>query len=450
MERDEAINLLRGGAEGVREWNRRREVGEQIPALSEANLSEANLIGANLFRTILDEANFSRADLRGANLSLAVLCQASLIDAYVGDANLSRADLTWADLRMAKLDGTNFSRANLYEANLMDAYLEGANLTSATLMRANVSGANLYGANLNGAKLGLANFNCSNLSAANLSAANLSAANLSQANLRQANLKDAILRYAYLRICNLGGADFSGAECLGTVFANVDLSDVKGLDSVKHAGPSTIGTDTLIHSRGLVPIEFLRGCGVAEYLIENQSALIGSMQPIQFYSCFISYSGKDEEFAKRLHSKLRDQGLRIWFALADIQGGKKVHEQINEAISLHDKLLLVLSPESMGSEWVKTEISRTRKAERRENRRKLFPIRLVGFEAIRDWECFDADVGKDSAVEIREYFIPDFSNWKDHDSFEASFARLLGDLKAAGNAEQGAHPRPAPSPETPH
>jgi len=54
----------------------------------------------------------------------------------------------------------------------------------------------------------------------------------------------------------------------------------------------------------------------------------------------------------------------------------------------------------------------------------------VNFETIRDWECFDADSGKDLGVEIREYFIPDFSNWKEHDAFEAAFARLLEDLKA--------------------
>jgi hypothetical protein len=147
---------------------------------------------------------------------------------------------------------------------------------------------------------------------------------------------------------------------------------------------------------------------------------------------------------------MRDHGLRVWFAPEDIQGGKKIHEQIDEAIRLHDKLLLVLSPESMRSEWVATEIRRTRNAERKENRRKLFPIRLVDFEAIRDWQCFDADAGKDSAVEIREYFIPDFSNWKDHDSFEAAFARLLKDLKAAESTGTGAVPPPATTPETPH
>jgi hypothetical protein len=53
----------------------------------------------------------------------------------------------------------------------------------------------------------------------------------------------------------------------------------------------------------------------------------------------------------------------------------------------------------------------------------------VDFETLRNWECFDADSGKDLAVELREYFIPDFSNWKEHDQFEDAFTRLLKDLK---------------------
>jgi hypothetical protein len=28
------------------------------------------------------------------------------------------------------------------------------------------------------------------------------------------------------------------------------------------------------------------------------------------------------------------------------------------------------------------------------------------------------------AVEVREYHIPDFSNWKNHDAFEAEFLKL--------------------------
>jgi TIR domain len=169
---------------------------------------------------------------------------------------------------------------------------------------------------------------------------------------------------------------------------------------------------------------------VPDSVIVYLTALIGVTEPILFYSCFISYSTKNQDFADRLYGKMRDKGLRVWFAPEDIQGGKKLHEQIDEAIRVYDKLLLVLSPESMNSEWVRTEIRKARKAEVKEQRRKLFPIRLVDFETIRDWECFDADSGKDLGVEIREYFIPDFSNWKDRDAFEAAFARLLKDLKA--------------------
>ena len=127
------------------------------------------------------------------------------------------------------------------------------------------------------------------------------------------------------------------------------------------------------------------------------------------------------------------KGVRCWFAPHDIQGGRKLHEQIDEAIRLHDKLLLILSGDSMESEWVKTEIAKARKREVKDGKRVLFPVRLVPFDVLRDWECFDADSGKDSAREIREYFIPDFSNWKEHDSYQTAFQRLVKDLKAGAS-----------------
>jgi hypothetical protein len=160
-------------------------------------------------------------------------------------------------------------------------------------------------------------------------------------------------------------------------------------------------------------------------------SLVG--KPIDFYSLFISYSTHDQSFAERLHADLQAKGVRCWFAPHDIQGGRKLHEQIDEAIRIYDKLLLILSDSSMSSEWVSTEISKARKRERREGKRMLFPISIVPFDKIRDWECFDADAGKDSAREIREYFIPDFSQWKDHDSYSMAFDRLLRDLKTTAS-----------------
>ena len=130
---------------------------------------------------------------------------------------------------------------------------------------------------------------------------------------------------------------------------------------------------------------------------------------------------------------MQAKGVRCWFAPHDIQGGRKVHEQIDEAIRLHDRLLLILSEHSMSSNWVKTEIANAREREKREGKQLLFPITLVPFEEIKKWKLFDADIGIDSAREIREYFIPDLSNWKEHDSYQTAFQRLVKDLKAGAS-----------------
>ena len=82
-----------------------------------------------------------------------------------------------------------------------------------------------------------------------------------------------------------------------------------------------------------------------------------------------------------------------------------------------------------------TELHNAREAERKSGKRKLIPVRLTDFATLRDWECFDADSGKDLAVELRQYFIPDFSHCKEHDQFEAAFARLLKDLRAEERAK---------------
>ncbi|MGA2218235.1 MAG: toll/interleukin-1 receptor domain-containing protein [Terracidiphilus sp.] len=270
-----------------------------------------------------------------------------------------------------------------------------------------------------------------------LAETNLSGANLSHAFLLGADLSGADLSRTNLFAANLIGANLYGAQLDRTIlslagigstsFANVDLSEVIGLETVSHVGPSSIGIDTIYKSKGKIPHAFLRGAGVPDVFIAYMESL--NFTSIEFYSLFISYSTKDQDFADRLYADLQAKGVRCWFAPQDVQGGKKLHEQIDEAIQVHDKLLLILSPDSMKSEWVKTEIAKARKREIEEGRRVLFPIRLCRFETLRDWECFDAYAGRDSAREIREYFIPDFSNWKDHDAYKQAFDRLLHDLQ---------------------
>ena len=351
-----------------------------------------------------------KPNLSGANLQKAYH---KLTD--FSGANLAGADLSRANLSHAKLHGADLVDADLVEARLWDAKFRGA------LLR----GANLHGTNLTGADLTVADLTAADLTVANLNGAELTGANLGGADLRLANLFGANLRGANLENCQV--------DC--TTFANCDLREAKGLHLIKHIGPCTVGIDTIYRSKGKIPERFLRGCGVPENMITQMHSLAGAEDGIQFYSCFISYSSKDEDFARHLHGRMRDAHLRVWFAPEDMPGGKKLHEVIDEAIHSYDKLLVVLSEASLESPWVITELGKARNAERQSGKRKLFPVRLVDFETLRSWTCFDADSGKDLAVEVREYFIPDFSKWRDHDKFEAAFARLLKDLRADERAK---------------
>jgi hypothetical protein len=376
MANEEHLAILKQGVKVWNEW-RRRNLGAR-PDLSVADFSQVDLHEANLVQADISFANLHAADLLEANLR---------------EADLSFVDLTWANLSFAKL-----SRVDLSDARL------------------------------SGAALGWTDLRWADLSRADLSRADLSKADLSYANLTRATLNKADLRNTNFYRTDLNKTKFSWAEMAYTVIGDVDLSTVKGLKSVRHDGPSLIGIDTIYRSQGKIPEAFLRGAGVPDSFITYMHSLTG--EAIQYHTCFISYSTKDQDFATRLHADLQAKGVRCWFAPEDIAGGKKLHEQIDQAIRLYDKLLVVLSEHSMASEWVKTEIYHARQQEVEEKRRKLFPISLVDFDTIRQWKAFDVDIGKDMAREVREYFVPDFSQWKEHDVYQNAFDRLLRDLKA--------------------
>ena len=403
-------------AKGVKAWNAWRRSRPKIdPDLSGANLGGPDLQGVNLRNADLERVRATSADLEKADLS-----DANLMGASLDDARFRSADLRRPNFRKASISNGDFRTANLCGANFDEAYLSGANLQYLRFPE----GAIFSGADLSGADLSETSLSGADLGRASLQLANLTDSYLGNATLVNANLEGANFTGAFL-----AGTDLTGALVRDTIFADNDLSATIGLGDVQHTGPSFIGIAAIYHSGGAIPESFLRGAGIPDDFITYMKSLKDTA--VQFYSCFISYSTKDQDFADRLYADLQNKGVRCWFAPHDVQGGKKLHEQIDEAIRLHDKLLLILSPHSMESEWVKTEIAKARKRELRDQRRILFPIRLAPFETLRDWECFDADTGKDSAREIREYFIPDFSNWKNHDSYQEAFQRLIGDLKAS-------------------
>jgi hypothetical protein len=303
-----------------------------------------------------------------------------------------RADLTWADL-------------------------SGVNLRGATLFEADLSGAKLIKADL-----GWVDLTSAILNSANLSAADLAWADLSRANLRWANLSGAHLGWANLLGANLFEADLHNARAKLTIFADLDLRVVKGLETIKHELPSTIGIDTIYRSKGKIPEAFLRGCGVPDNFITYMRSLTG--KAFEYYSCFISYSSNDDDFAQRLHNDLQGKGVRCWFAPEDMKIGDKIRPTIDQAIRLRDKLLLILSEQSISSTWVEKEVETAFEEEAKRKQTVLFPVRLDAAVMETD-QAWAADIR-------RTRHIGDFCQWKDHDSYQQAFDRLLRDLKTEG------------------
>ncbi len=176
------------------------------------------------------------------------------------------------------------------------------------------------------------------LRGADLRGVDLTVANLIGAALSRASLLDADLGEANLTNADLAGANLTGAILMETLFVNLDLTQTLGLNSCTHLGPSVLDHRTLTQS-GHLPLAFLRGCGLPEQLITYLPSLLS--QAIQFYSCFISYTHTDKAFARRLHDMLQGRGIRCWLDEKQLLPGDDIYEEVDRAIRLWDKVLLV-------------------------------------------------------------------------------------------------------------
>ncbi len=72
---------------------------------------------------------------------------------------------------------------------------------------------------------------------------------------------------------------------------------------------------------------------------------------------FISYSRKDIAFARRLAGDLEQAGFNVWWDISDLKGGDDWVRFIPAAIDASQYFVVLLSPNSIQSEWVEKEYS---------------------------------------------------------------------------------------------
>ncbi|MBZ0318236.1 MAG: toll/interleukin-1 receptor domain-containing protein [Anaerolineae bacterium] len=321
---------------------------------------------------------------------------------------------TVPDFRGAILNEVDLARFHLWDSDLSGAFLMEADLTEAILYRANLSRANLSNARL--VKAGLQQ-------------ADLSGAILNSADLNGSHLPGAILRGS-----GLGEANLADSWCWETSFTLLDLSTTVGLESIVHIGPSTVGIDTLIKSKGRIPEVFLRGCGVPSELIESISRIFAESR-IRYHSCFISYSHADKSFAQRVYDTLYNLGVTCWLDDENMKIGDEIFGAVHKGIRESGKVVLCISRSSLTSSWVDRELNilfaKEEDLSKKHGQKEvaLIPVDLDGF-------LYSDECQNPKAVEIRSRRVANFQGWEnDNALFDREMEKVIKALRTDAGRE---------------
>lgn len=83
---------------------------------------------------------------------------------------------------------------------------------------------------------------------------------------------------------------------------------------------------------------------------------------------FLSHAAADRKIASHLVDTLRRHNVPTWYSPTDIIGAQQWHDEIGAALARCDWFALVLTPQSVGSMWVKRELTFALRQNRYENR----------------------------------------------------------------------------------
>jgi pentatricopeptide repeat protein len=90
-------------------------------------------------------------------------------------------------------------------------------------------------------------------------------------------------------------------------------------------------------------------------IIESQQG--GEMVDMMSSKMFISYNHRDRGFVLRLDGDLRSRGVNVFLDERDIMPGESIIERVSGGIENCSHLIVVLSPNSINSLWVKREVN---------------------------------------------------------------------------------------------
>ena len=76
----------------------------------------------------------------------------------------------------------------------------------------------------------------------------------------------------------------------------------------------------------------------------------------RYHDVFVAYIKQDTKWVQQLTKALEQASLRVWFAEEAIRPGDVFSEQLYEALHNSENVVMVLTPQSIHSNWIAFEL----------------------------------------------------------------------------------------------
>ena len=343
---------------------------------------------------------------------------------------MTHPDLTGCDLSGMDLVGVNLRGADLTRARLPKAKLRQANFDEAELTYADLHQADLREATLQKAIVMYASLDGADLSHANLSHASLVETDLTEAKLCRTNLFNAVVNSSVM--CGtlfvetaVNGVDFTNVTMGQTMLIGIDFSKADGFHSIIHRGPSYASIDTLVVSRDVLPVVFLRGLGIAESFLPLLQTLSHTRQKLPYG--YLICSQWEQALATKMHTDLQQFGLRCWLFQHTIgRKGEWLKSSLDEytlrMMHQDDLFILFCSQKTLESQWLQPLLLTVQQREAKAGHNLLVLCQVD--QAL-------TEMNTPEVVELRStYPVIDFTQWQKKEAYEESILQLLIVLQA--------------------
>jgi uncharacterized protein YjbI with pentapeptide repeats len=401
---DQELRPRSPSCEEVLSWNlwrqKNRTVLPFVPHYFKAGLRLDGIDFSHLDMegVLFDEISLNRACFDGTNLKGAKFNKCAMDHASFHETILQDSEILNCTIERSQFYACNMTNIVLSFSNMTDSQLSKVQLRRGNLEQSNIAASSICEVDFRNARLGGTGFINSRISNSQFVEAKATAADFSGVHMARCQFESSDLsevsfhnsKFANCRIsrCKIIGADFSGAQFHQCVINDIDFSRALQTDRMQIVDSRTNDSNQ---------IQKNPTCSGLKY----------------FRTCFLSYSWLDNEFVEQLSCTLSEFGVSIYLDKNEMSSTEWIETSLQKAIKSHEVLVLVLSENSEGRDWVKFEIEFAR---------------TIGIEVIP--VVIDNPIGEKQWVKdiISAHKTIDFTQWRNENRFSMSRDLLLEHL----------------------